>query len=160
MNVSVETSEASRVLDAMPGGVVIPASAVETVERDGQIRLWWGDVPIDLFFRQHDFHRQVAIDTTAMPFLDGEIPVISATHLAVFKALFNRSRDWVDIESMLAAESVDGPVALDWVRRLVGTSSASFIRLAELVDRVSIEAPPSPGSEMDRPLVDWRRLGQ
>ena len=32
-----------------------------------------------------------------MPFADTTIPVSGATELAVFKAFFNRTKDWADI---------------------------------------------------------------
>jgi hypothetical protein len=163
VNVSTGTDLAGEVLAALPSGIAIPASAAQAIAADGQIRLWWdgdGGIPIDLFFPQHQFHQEVERDTVMVPFLQGTIPVISATHLTVFKALFNRSRDWPDIEAMLAAGSVDAPRALDWVRSLVGTDSPSYERLAALVGRAAAGHLAHPGEEMVRPAVDWRSLGQ
>lgn len=55
--------------------------------------------------------------------------------LVVFKALFNRTKDWADIEAILAAGAVRRDDALEHVRRLVGTADPSAIRLAALAGR-------------------------
>ena len=135
VNVSVPTREAARVLAALPAGIEVPPDAGDVVARDGQIRLWWdgpSGIPVALFFPQHDLHEDVARDTHLVPFLDTEIPIISATHLAVFKALFNRARDWPDIAAMLEAWSVDVAEALRWLERLLGTDSPQYLHLSEL----------------------------
>ena len=36
-----------------------------------------------------------------------EIPVLGPVELAVFKAMFDRTRDWADIEAMLSAQTLD-----------------------------------------------------
>ncbi len=40
-------------------------------------------------------------------FAGKEIPFLACTDLTVFKAFFNRTKDWADIEEMLAIGSVD-----------------------------------------------------
>jgi len=64
-----------------------------------------------------------------VPFEGEEIPVLGPVELAVFKAMFDRTRDWADIEAMLAAGNLD----VDAVReRLVGVLGAGDERLARL----------------------------
>jgi hypothetical protein len=48
------------------------------------------------------------------------IPVIDCTGLVVFKAMFARPRDWVDIEAIVEARSLDVDEAIRWVREMVG----------------------------------------
>lgn len=158
INISVPTSSATTVLEALPGGIAIGADVTDVIERDGQIRLWWDGVdgiPVDLFFPQHEFHEHVDRATAFVPFLDTEIPIISATHLTVFKVLFNRPRDWPDIEAMLDAGSVDGGDALAWVERLIGPEAEPSARLAALVSERS--AMPSSASEV---RIDWEAMGR
>lgn len=162
VNISVPVERAPTVLDLLPAGIDVPGRAADAVVADGQVRLWWdgpAGIPVDLFFPQHAFHREVARDTRPVPFLDDRIPVISATHLTVFKALFNRSRDWPDIDAMLQAGTVDAAAALGWVRLLLGPDSAPFLRLADAVARAALEPEDRPGSEMEEPRVDWGSLG-
>ncbi len=100
-----------------------------TVERDGQVRLWWGRTPLDLFFPQHLLHTVVAGRTEAMPLGEGVVPVLSATDLTIFKALFNRTKDWADIEEMVAFGSPDLAEALAWLEEIVGPADPRVARL-------------------------------
>ena len=162
LNVSVPTDEAGRVLGALPAGIEVPAEATEVVARDGQIRLWWdgrSGIPVDIFFPQHPFHDVVARDTHLVPFLGTEIPIISATHLTVFKCLFNRARDWPDIAAMLAAGTVDVAEAAVWVDRLLGADSAPSQRLAALTRSIASGGRAGVSVDADLPVVDWGTLG-
>ena len=69
------------------------------------------DLPLDLFFSAGEFHEVVRGRTELVPMMDSQIRILLATDLTVFKALFNRSKDWPDIESMLTAH--DSSVDLD-----------------------------------------------
>ena len=112
LNVSLAASEARQAFLAMPTDVVWTADDVALVERDDQVRVWWGRTPIDLFFRASSFHDGVAARTAWMPFSDTELPFLSANDLAVFKSLFDRSKDWLDISEMVESGSLDtGSVA-------------------------------------------------
>ena len=138
INIHSEVSEAAAVLAALPSGIEVGGGAVQDVTTSGQVRLWWDSVvPVDLFFPQHEFHAEVARETTGRMFAGVEIPVISATHLTVFKSMYNRSRDWVDIEAMLEAGTVETARALDWLDRLLGRESEGYSRLAQLTGATS-----------------------
>lgn len=152
INIALPVDLAHRVIEALPEGVVSRAEVLERIGREGQDRLRWGDVPIDLFFPQHEFHSVVARRTISEPFRDAVIQVISPTDLTVFKALFNRRKDWADIESMLRAGVVDKVEATGWVRRIVGADHASYRSLVDLIDEVR----PAPHEEtLGDPNV-WR----
>jgi hypothetical protein len=158
LNVSVPAEESARVMAALPAGIDVPETSTEVVTSDGQIRLWWdgpSGIPIDIFFPQHAFHEEVAREIHSVPFLGTEIPVIAATHLTVFKSLFNRPRDWPDIAAMVAAGTVDGAAALGWVQALVGAESAPYQRLAATVRNAACDGR----AEVELPVVDWRTLG-
>jgi hypothetical protein len=159
LNVGVPVGDSGRVFAALPGGFVVPDDAVATVASRGQIRLSWEGVPVDLFFPQHDFHARVEADTSWVPFLHGRIPIISATHLVVFKALFNRSRDWPDVEAMLEAGVVDTDAALGWLARLVGADSDPYRRLTELVTEIHLPETGGRGPEEGDRRIDWSRFG-
>ena len=129
INISVSTDRAAEVFAALPPEVTHDAAAVTAVERDGQVRLWWGRTPLDLFFPQHLLHRVVAGRTVAMPIGDTEIPVLSATDLTVFKALFDRTKDWADIEEMVAFGSPDVIEAIAWLEDIVGRDDPRVAKL-------------------------------
>jgi hypothetical protein len=105
LNISAEASEAAAVLRSLPEEIEIPEDAISTIESEDQIRLFWPhpDTPVDLFFIAHPtFHRLVNERAERFDF-GGTTPikVMTATDLNIFKILFNRSQDWVDIEVML-----------------------------------------------------------
>jgi hypothetical protein len=129
VNISLPTSRAAEVLAAMPEGVARGEADVVTIERDGQVRLWWGRTPVDLFFPQHLLHQVVAGRIVRMPLGEGIVPVVSATDLTIFKALFNRTKDWADIEEMIAFGSPDIAEALAWLEQIVGADDPRVARL-------------------------------
>src|SRR6185503_10376807 len=104
----------------------------EVAVRDGQVRLWWDEHPVDLFFSYHPLHDRAQARIRVVPFGTDEIPVLSCTDLAVFKVVFNRSRDWADLEAMVEANSVDRDDALGWLRETLGADAGPVQRFSEL----------------------------
>ena len=133
VNLFVGAATAPGVLAELPEGVTIRSVEVHAAERDGQVRVWWDDTPLDLFFAVHEFHRDVAANVRLVPFVGREIPVIDCVAVVVFKALFNRTRDWADIEAVGEAGTIDREAALGWVERLVGSDDPIATRLAEVL---------------------------
>lgn len=107
VNVFTDASEAARVLDALPDPVDGPAGIADALTRDGQARLWWDETPVDLFLDTVPLHADAAAHRRTVPFAGTEIPVLGPVELAVFKAMFDRTKDWADIEAMLAAGTLD-----------------------------------------------------
>jgi len=129
LNLFVPATEAEPALVALPDAVARDEDTAVAIARDGQVRLWWGNTPIDLFFSYEPLHEEAARNLRMVPFEGEEIPVLGPVELAVFKAMFDRTRDWADIEAMLAAGNLD----VDAVReRLVGLLGADDERLARL----------------------------
>ena len=120
VNVFVGSAEARVVFAALPAGVAFTeADVVEVGERD-QVRLWWDTTPIDVFFAADPFHFEVAGRCRTVPFEGRDIRVLSAEDLAVFKALFDRTKDWADIESMVESNAIDLQLAADRLAGLLG----------------------------------------
>ncbi len=132
VNVFVDPGRASDVFAALPGGVTVTDANKNTLEREGQVRVWWEDTPIDLFLDIHKFHDEVAQGVRVVQFEGRTIPVLDCTALAVFKALFDRTKDWADIEEMVTAGALDLPRAEAWVERLVGSDGPAVSRLKSL----------------------------
>jgi len=143
VNVFVPTSRAREVMAAMPDGVRVRGQDVDAAERDGQVRLLWDDTPIDLFFSVLPFHDAVARNIRHVAFGDRTIPVLDCTALAIFKAFFGRSRDWVDIEAMIEARSLDVDEAIRWIREMLG-DDPRIERLSELRENRRSQAEPPP----------------
>lgn len=134
LNVFIPSERADEVLAVLPDGVVVTAADVETVERDGQTRLWWGGTPIDIFLNNHPFHDVVARDIRWVDLGDRAIPVLDCAALIVFKALFNRTRDWSDIEAMATATPEDVHQAHARLAEMLGEDDSTAARLIGLVE--------------------------
>ncbi len=109
--------------------------AVEAlVRRDGQVRVMWDATPVDLFFSYDPFHEAAAAARHRVPFGDDTIPILAADHLVVCKVVFNRPKDWVDIDAMLAAgTAVDAAEVLRWVARIAGDEDPRYNRIAAVL---------------------------
>ena len=107
VNVFVSPERTPSVLAALPPEIVATDDDRALLEREGQARLWWEDTPVDLFLDTTEFHEQVATRVHLEPFAGEQLPFLACHDLAVFKAFFNRTRDWADLEAMVAAGSLD-----------------------------------------------------
>ncbi len=104
------------------------------IEENGQARALWGATFVDLFFADTDFHDAMARRVRREPFLDEEIPVLSAEDLLVCKALFDRPKDWLDIAAVVAAqgEALDGAYVDAALALFVEEGDHRFVRWREL----------------------------
>jgi hypothetical protein len=131
INVFVSARRAAEVLSALAPGVGWTQADVAAAERDDQVRVMWDDTPIDLFFDAGAFHTDVATRCRRVPFAGRTVRVLSAEDLAVFKALFDRGKDWVDIEAMAEANAVDLELAAQRLQGILG-DDARVTRLRSL----------------------------
>jgi hypothetical protein len=116
-------------------GVQAPGDT-SRLEADGQIRLRWGRTPIDLFFAFHPIHDAMRRDTRSVTFGADRIAVVSPEHLLVCKVVFDRTKDWMDIEQMLAATPVDLEEVHRWLREILDGSDERRMRFERLTGGV------------------------
>jgi hypothetical protein len=135
INVFVPAANADRVLRALPEGVAQPAGTAETIAREGQIRLWWGETPLDLFFDTVPAHAAAAAHRRRVSFAGTRIPVLGPTELAAFKTMFDRTRDWADIEAMLAAGTLDLDAVRELLEGMLPPGDPRFARLDDAMRR-------------------------
>jgi len=94
-------------------------------------RAAWADTPIDLFFDYAPVHAAASRERRIVPFAGIRIPVLGPVQLAVFKAMFDRTRDWADIEAMLAAGTVDLDSVRAALHSMLAADDERFARLDE-----------------------------
>lgn len=133
VNLFVRPEQAAAVLPALPSDVVWTNDDAARIERDGQARLWWDTTPVDLFFSTTDFHDRIASRVRHEPFLGVDIPFLACRDLAVFKACFDRTRDWADLEEMAAAGSLDVESVLGVLANYLGGDDRRVARLRALM---------------------------
>jgi len=106
------------------------------LSRDGQVRLWWDRNPVDLFFSYDPFHDEMEGATRRVPFAGARIPILAPEHLVICKAMFDRPKDWLDIEAILVVtEPLDVEAIEAWVRRLAGDADPRVTKLHQLIAR-------------------------
>jgi hypothetical protein len=129
VNVFCDAADAKRVLAALPGGVGVGPEEIARVERHGQARVYWDGVPVDLFLNNLPLHDEVA-GAVVWVFLEGkQVPMLDCASLVVFKAFFDRTKDWADIEAIALATPEDIEAAAETIARLVGEDDPAFRRL-------------------------------
>ena len=135
LNVTLSPSEAEPVLGALSHlGVSVSKSDRAAIERDGQARLDWDGSYLDIFFATLELHREMARSSNEVAFGPVRIPILSAEHLIVCKAIFDRPKDWVDIEEIVGwGTEVEGESVLRWIDKLLGAESAQHERLVDLL---------------------------
>ena len=132
VNLFVTPTDVPGTLAALPPEVRWSDDDVERIERDGQARLWWDTTPVDVFFNTTAFHERAAARARLEPFAGAQLPFLSCRDLAVFKAFFNRTKDWADLEEMADAGALDVEAVLGVLVRYLGPTDERVARLRSL----------------------------
>jgi hypothetical protein len=105
----------------------------DRVAKEGQARLWWGRHPVDVFFAYDPVHEAMRRAARSVPFGHDEVPVLAPEHLLVAKVVFNRAKDWLDIEQMLLmVAGLDLDEVHRWLEHLLGPQDGRRERLRGL----------------------------
>lgn len=137
VNIFVPPRRSGRTLDVLTAlGVDLDRrGTIALARRDGQARVRWGRTPLDLFFSYDPFHDACQAARRMVPFGDTQIPILAPEHLVICKAVFDRRKDWIDIEQVLFVTAPDLDVAevTTWMERLVGSTDRRWTRLRGLL---------------------------
>lgn len=136
INIFTRETEAGPVLEALAAiGVTIDMTRdVALIRRDGQIRLRWDQIPVDLFFATFEFLDACRDRVRRVPFEGREIPILSPEDLAVCKVAFNREQDWLDLRKMVAiqGERLDAAYIREWLTIILGADDPRTRRFEAL----------------------------
>jgi hypothetical protein len=135
VNIFCDAADAAKVLAALPKGVRVTQKDIEAVERDGQTRLEWDGVPIDVFLNNLPLHEAVAATVVWVPLEGQQIPVLDCASLVLFKSFFDRTKDWGDIEAVALATPEDIEAAAETLADLVGEDDPAFKRLDRIREK-------------------------
>lgn len=134
VNIFCDATDAERVLEALPDGVRVSAKDVERVRREGQARLFWDGVPIDVFLNNLPLHEEVAMAVVWVWMEGRKVPMLDCASVVLFKSFFDRTKDWGDIEAVAVATPEDIETAAQSLAELVGEEDKSYKRLAAIRD--------------------------
>lgn len=133
VNIFVDSAKAGPTLACLPPGVKVTDDDIAKVERDGQARLDWDGTPVDVFLNNVPLHQAVASSIVWVPLSGREIPVLDCASLAIFKAFFDRTKDWADMEAIAQATPQDINAAAATISELIGPDDPAVKRLESLI---------------------------
>ena len=137
VNVFLPATEAGRVFDVLArlGADATNPGLRVLAERDEQVRVRWDGTPVDLFFAYDALHRSSMERRRRVDFYGDPIHILSGEDLIVYKATFNRSKDWDDIAGMIFAspELLDFDYVRRWLERIDDDERERLARLERLV---------------------------
>jgi hypothetical protein len=139
VNVFLTADHAEEIAGALDVlGVDTAPLHTHVLARDGQVRCRWGRTPIDLFFAYDALHDAMRARAASVPFGPDTIPIIGAEHLVVCKAVFNRPKDWLDIEQVLVTvDGFDRSDACAELERIVGPEDPRARHLRDTMARLN-----------------------
>ncbi|MFT7650327.1 MAG: hypothetical protein ACI8Y4_005097 [Candidatus Poriferisodalaceae bacterium] len=106
-----------------PLGVTCEPSQRKRLNDIGEGRAMLSRTPIDIFTSVSDFHSEVEGRVVRRNFAGVQIPFVRCSDLAVFKAMFDRTKDWADIEAMIDAATIDPDAVAEQLESLLGEDS-------------------------------------
>lgn len=136
LNIFVEAESAHVALAALPDGVIASEQETADLRAHGQARLSCDSIAVDVFLTNDPFHRDVATRVVRRPFLGENMPFLCCKDLALFKAFFDRRKDWFDLGEMFEARSIELEEMTDLIAGLLGPDDDRIARLQTAHDDV------------------------
>jgi hypothetical protein len=91
-------------------------------------------IPVDIFLSTTRFHDDLRLHINEHQLADRKLPFLGCNDLAVFKAFFNRRKDWADIEEMLRAGRLDIPYVTGILTEYLGPDDERIRELLAIRD--------------------------
>ena len=144
INIFLPVSEVPRVFATLNGQGIATTRELqdEAIQRE-QVRLDWSGTPIDLFFAYDPFHDSCEARSVAVDFYGHPIRVLAAEDIVIFKTLYDRPKDWPDIEQLLAVQGqhLNFGYVREWIGRMLDADDSARNRLEQLLRQYS--SPPN-----------------
>ena len=137
LNIFVPPSDTHQMLDALPEEIVATDEEVSKLMTVGQCRLMFDGISVDIFLNTTPFHDDLRLHIKEHVLADRKLPFLGCNDLAVFKAFFNRRKDWADIEEMLRAERLDVSYVTGVLSEYLGPDDDRIRELLAIRDEVA-----------------------
>lgn len=108
----------------------------DDAERGGIVRAHLRGRRVELFLSFHPLHESARERAERVDLGDGRsVGVLTAEDLALFKTVYGRPKDFVDIEQMLIVQGgdFDRPYVRDWIARLLDAADGRRVELERLL---------------------------
>jgi hypothetical protein len=137
LNIFAPPTETQQVLNALPAAIVATDEDVSALSVDGQCRLMFDGIPVDIFLDTTRFHDDLHLHVAEHRLAERLLPFLGCDDLAVFKAFFNRRKDWADIEEMLRAGRLNVPYVTGVLTQYLGPGDERIRELHAVVDEIA-----------------------
>ena len=136
VDLNVFTNESEKVFQVIEGlGFTFDRNmALQRIKDEGMFEAWFKTLRLDVFTPSIPFSDEAAKTRVRVRFGNSEVFLLSAEALSVFKMLFNRPKDLVDLERLLLKQK--GHLDVGWVER-------------HLIETVGVD---------DTRVTTWRRM--
>ena len=134
LNIFASPAETQQVLDALPEEIVSTDEDRTKLMAEGQQRLMFDGIPVDIFLNTTPFHDDLRLHVHEHQLVDRKLPFLGCNDLAVFKAFFNRRKDWADIEEILRADRLDVPYVTGILSEYLGPDDERIRELLAIRD--------------------------
>jgi hypothetical protein len=93
-------------------------------------------IPVDIFLDTTGFHDDLQLHVAEHQLVNRGLPFLGCNDLAVFKAFFNRRKDWADIEEMIRAGRLDVPYVTGILSEYLGPGDERIRQLHTIRDEI------------------------
>lgn len=135
INVFVKPEDDDPLVEALSSlyGLEGQERSLQELRQDGQTRTTWGSTFVDLFLANTDFHLSMAERVERQPFGDQQIPVLTIEDLLICKVLFDRPKDWIDIEAVgqTRTTQLDSGYIQHWLKQFLEPGDPRFSRVRQ-----------------------------
>lgn len=141
VNIFVSPEDFSGVADVLRGlGLETDALDSTRLADSAQCRLIWERTAVDIFLSNLPVHDEMQRAAIRVPLSGRYIWILSAEHLIVCKAMFDRPKDWFDIEQMvLTIPELTTAESIHLLGELLGDDDPRVTKLCEVA---SLTDPP------------------
>ena len=134
LNLFVTHDKAAAALATLAGlGIVESPSPPD--QDPNQPNLHWAHTPIHVFLSYDPFHDSCRERVRRVPFAESEISILSGEDLAVFKTIYDREKDRIDVREILLSmgERFDRAYVRMWLGRLLGENDDRVVRFGTAI---------------------------
>jgi len=144
VNVFLEAEAAGTCLEELER-LEIESPAADRDVRDHQMVLSWEHTPIHVCFSYDPFHERCRARARRVPFAEGEIWILSAEDITIFKAIYDRPKDRAEVREVLLCmgERMDVVYTIGWLKRILGREDARVTRFQEAAAGLVAEINPT-----------------
>lgn len=139
INLFVDHNHLNQALNVIEAaGVTLDRDAALAADLSGDVIVgWYGDMRVDLFTPSIPFAWEASKTTVRVQGPQGEAAFLSAESIAVFKLMFFRPKDLLDVEKLIEVQgaALDLDYIRSWIVRMMGEEDERTTALDAMIER-------------------------